>query len=138
MPASAGESKDLPMAGVPYCYFVEYRQEIDQALQELKRREFEAGRYFPVVVFPFQAGSITPGPRHRSIDEARRAASETGTRSILDIDSVGPDPAFATANPVDGDELQQLYGTREPTRDAIERWRSAGRCTRLRATTRWP
>jgi hypothetical protein len=40
------------MGTEPYWYFVEYQSDIDGALQELRKREFEAGRYNPVMDRP--------------------------------------------------------------------------------------
>jgi hypothetical protein len=40
------------MGGHEWFYFVEYQSDINSALQALRRREFEAGRYNPVMWFP--------------------------------------------------------------------------------------
>ena len=37
------------MGGHPWFYFVAYQSDINIALQNLRRREFEAGRYNPVM-----------------------------------------------------------------------------------------
>jgi hypothetical protein len=37
------------MGGHPYWYIVPYESDIDAALHKLKQREFEAGRYNPVI-----------------------------------------------------------------------------------------
>ena len=62
------------MGAVPYRYFVKYQPDVDAALQELREREFRAGRYNPVLPFPFHTESPAPGARHRTIREALRAA----------------------------------------------------------------
>ena len=85
------------MGAHPYWYFTAYEADLNAALAKLRRREFEAGRYnpvVPVIAFPIGPASRSPGAKHRSIDEAREAAAEDGTRSILDIDRVGDEPDF--------------------------------------------
>ena len=78
------------MGGHPYWYFVPYQGDLAKTLNALRDREFKAGRYNPVVPFPdfnnpdsFQKA---PGAGHASIDDAREAAAEDGTRSILDVE----------------------------------------------------
>ena len=66
------------MGAEPYFYFVEYNPDINAALQELREREFEAGRYNPVMrslysLFPIGPDSPAPGAQHDSIEEAREA-----------------------------------------------------------------
>jgi hypothetical protein len=111
------------MGADPYWYFVKYQANIDKALQELREREFTAGRYNPVTPFPpFPVGpdSPTPGAQHDSIEEAFEDADADGTRSILDIQRVADDPDFCVAAPLSQADLQGLYGTAEPTREMIE------------------
>lgn len=110
------------MGAHPYYYFVEYQEDVDTALQELRQREFEAGRYNPVQPFPdFPVGpdSPAPGPDHIAIFEAREAADADGTRSILDIESVGDEPDFCVAAPLSEDQLERYFGTTQPTREMI-------------------
>ena len=77
------------MGGHCYSYFVPYQTDIGSALQTLRQREFQAGRYNPVIHFPFDgAVSLTtqsPGAKHRSIEDALEASDADGTRSILDM-----------------------------------------------------
>ena len=111
------------MGAHPYWYFTAHEADFDAALQKLRRREFEAGRYNPVepfIEFPVGPASRAPGAEHASIDDARQAAPEEGTRSILDIDSVGEPSDFGVAAPLDDDALQDLFGTNQPTRQMIE------------------
>ncbi len=106
------------MGGHPYYYFVPYQADLPGALDALRKREFEAGRYHPVTMFPEMAGSgDSPGKGHRSIDEARNAAAEEGTRSILDLDHIAEEPEFCAASPVPPEQLEELFGTRKPTRE---------------------
>src|SRR5262249_6381698 len=55
-----------------------------------------------------------------TIADAIRASGADGTRSILDLDHVSPHPAFLAVSPVDPSQLQQWYGTTQPTRAMVE------------------
>jgi hypothetical protein len=112
------------MGGEPYWYFVKYKSDLNSALQELRDREFLAGRYNPVTPFlhfPVDPTEPGPGAAHDSIDEAQEDAAEDGTRSILDIHAVADEPDFFVAAPLEPSVLQSLYGTTQPTRQMIER-----------------
>jgi len=111
------------MGGHPWFYYVPYQPDIDKALQELKRTEFAAGRYNPVIPFlefPVGPGSPSPGPRHPSIKAAIRASMEDGTRSILDMDTVSASPRYSAVCALPRSELLRLYGTAEPTHEMVE------------------
>jgi len=41
------------MGAHPYWYFVKHEPDIDHALQQLREREFRAGRYNPVIRYSF-------------------------------------------------------------------------------------
>jgi hypothetical protein len=107
----------------PYWYFVEYNPDIEAALQTLRQREFQAGRYNPVIPFPeFPIGpdSPAPGAGHASIEEALHDADADGTRSILDLERVTEEPGFGAVSRLGDDVIMQLYGTTEPTRQLVE------------------
>ena len=111
------------MGAHPYYYFVPYEENINQALQRLRTREFEAGRYnpaMPFLTFPIEEGSPAPGPQHDTIQEALDEAAEEGTRSILDIALVDTVPNYRVAAPLAEQRLQQLFGTAKPSRAMIE------------------
>jgi hypothetical protein len=111
------------MGAHPYWYFVPFQSDVQAALDQLREREFKAGRYNPVVSFlnfPLGANAPAPGPKHPSIQKALAAAEEDGTRSILDIEQVADEPDFCTASPLDEELLEDLYGTTQPTRSMIE------------------
>lgn len=111
------------MGAEPYWYFVPYESDINSALQKLREREFRAGRYHPAVShldFPLSGSSPSPGERHPSINAARTAAREDGTRSILDIESAGPRSDFGVAGRLDDAELEALYGITQPTHQMVE------------------
>jgi hypothetical protein len=107
----------------PYYYFVQYQADIDKVLQELRDREFAAGRYNPVVPFldfPIDSNSPAPGAEHDSIEEAMEASDADGTRSILDLQAIGDQPDFCIACRVSDDRLLDLFGTTQPTHEMIE------------------
>ena len=111
------------MGGHPWFYFVEYESDIDAALQKLRRREFEAGRYNPAVDFPdfpVTNESPAPGAQHDSIEEAQEDADADGTRSILDMERVADAADFGAVTPLAQETLLELFGTGEPTREMVE------------------
>jgi len=112
------------MGAEPYFYFVPYQNDIDAALQELRAREFQAGRYNPVMPFlqfPIGRQSPAPGAQHATIEEALEDSDADGTRSILDLHRVADEPDFGAVTPLDEGILEDLYGTSRPTHAMIER-----------------
>ena len=113
------------MGAEPYFYFVEYIPDIEAALQELREREFEAGRYNPVIrslysLFPIGPDSPAPGAQHDSIEDAREASDADGTRSILDLEHISEEPDLCAAAPLPPEELKRLFGTEQPTHEMVE------------------
>lgn len=111
------------MGASPYWYFVKYQPDVSKALHELREREFQAGRYNPVVwfpEFPVGPGSPAPGAGHDSIEEALEDSDADGTRSILDIHGIADEPDFCVAAPLPAEVLEALYGTAQPSRQMIE------------------
>lgn len=116
----------------PYFYFTPYQKDIQAALQALREREFETGRYDPAMQtadpptymfqmrFPPDESWPAPGAQHASIEEAIEASEESGTGSILDLSRVGSAPDFFTVCPLDDQELVRLFGTTKPTRDLLD------------------
>jgi len=112
------------MGAHPYYYFVKYQPDVEAALQDLRQREFEAGRYNPVQPFPrfpIHPNSAAPGAQHVSIEEAQEEAAEDGTRSILDIGAISEEPDFCVAAPLPDQELQRHFGTVQPTNAMVSR-----------------
>lgn len=112
------------MGAHPYWYVVQYRPDIDSTLQELRRREFRAGRYNPVIPFPaFPLGPNPPAPgaRHATIAEAFEDADADGTRSILDLERVSDEPEYGAVTALGEEALRELFGTTRPTREVVER-----------------
>lgn len=120
------------MGAEPWSYFAPYRENIAAALEELKQREFSAGRYHKPRGF---TGT------HATIEEAVAANDADGSRSILDMVGVSdvprnPDRVDFSDDPMEFDSeedmmlglvaplapepLVLLFGTERPTRAMIE------------------
>ena len=111
------------MGGHPYWYFVPYQGDIQQALDALRQREFQAGRYNPAMPFPhFPPDPNAPGPgaQHRSIEDAFEDADADGTRSILDLMTIGEKPGYGVAAALPPDVLKRYFGTERPDRATVE------------------
>ena len=113
------------MGGVPYRYVFETKDDVTQALQALRAREFAAGRFNPSM--PMHMGThgqdfFQKTARHgfASIAEAREAADADGTRSILDIGKVGPQRDYGVAGLLDDEALDRLFDTTKPTAAMID------------------
>jgi hypothetical protein len=110
------------MGAHPWFYFVEYQSDVARALQELREKEFRAGRYYPVTrfpEFPVDAG-VSPGPGHNSVEHALESSGATGTRSILDMTRISRKPEAGALVPLESGKLIELYGTEQPTREMVE------------------
>ena len=110
------------MGGHAWFYFVDYEPNVNAALKKLREQEFRAGRYNPAIWFPeFPIGpqSPSPGAQHRSIAGALRAAEESGTRSILDMERVARAPSSRAVAPLPEQDLKRLFGTDRPTHDVV-------------------
>jgi len=122
-------------------YCVPYQEDLNAALQQLRRAVFEAGDYYWVngVDWRPEAGRA---PRPRTLEELWEVelVQYAGTHSILDVFVVlGPDdtPDYNTVEPVTAEEALELLGTEKLTRAHIkdfevfpqERW--VGRCAVL-------
>lgn len=115
------------MGGHPYWYYVDYEANVQDALDRLRRREFAAGRYNPVVYFPRFPVDLSdrPGSGHASIDAALEDSDSDGTRSILDLSRVSTRPHgdgtdLCMVAPVGDDALMDIFGTLRPSRDQVE------------------
>jgi hypothetical protein len=113
------------MGAEPWLYFVPYQADINKTLQELRNREFTAGRYYPAMIgvfmhMPIGPNSPSPGAQHASIQEALTASDATGTQSILDMQSVSDKPEFFAVCPMDQETLKAVFGTVRPTHEMVE------------------
>jgi hypothetical protein len=116
----------LPMSkrALPYWYFVPYDPDVQRALDELRLREFGAGRYYPVLPRMYFADPnlclLNPGPRHRTVAHAIAAAGDDGTRSILDIDALAPALESGAAAPFAERTLREVFDSATPSHAAVE------------------
>ncbi len=133
------------MGAAPYWYYTNYQPDLNAALQALRESEFQAGRYYPAILFldfPITESSPAPEAQHQSIEAAIEASDASGTRSILDILRVSEIPCpfsreefkaamlggnfkileevFNTAFPIPSEELVALFGTEYPTHETID------------------
>jgi hypothetical protein len=114
------------MGAHPYWYFVPYQAAAQAALNALRLREFNAGRYSPVLrnidFDPEALEGQRPGPAHDSVEAAVRDAARSGegTRSILDVESVGGPDEFGVAAPLSEDAIWDIFDTDKPVRAAVE------------------
>ncbi len=120
------------MGSHPYFYVTPYQSDLQVALQALREQEFAAGRYDPAMnqhdpnlwmflfEFPPTEDSIAPGAKHDSIEAAIADAENSGTGSILDIQTVSDSPDFLTASPVSDSDLLAIFGTVQPGRSQVE------------------
>jgi hypothetical protein len=126
------------MLGRPYWYLVPWAEDLQEVLDTLRAREFQAGRYYPAVP---SVDFVEPafsrqrrGARHDSIEDAIMDAGEEGTRSILDIHTVSSRPGFGTASPFPRAAYMELYGTEHPSQYEVRankeflRWASPAQC----------
>jgi hypothetical protein len=107
----------------PWYYFVKYQADVNRALQELRQREFQAGRYYPVIdslELPIDENSPSPGAQHPSIEAALEAADDSGTGSILDIIEIAEQAEICVATPLSEEEQEEYFGTVCPTRELLE------------------
>lgn len=85
-----------------------HQADINSALQTLRWREFQAGRYNPemrFLDFPVDAGTPGPGAEHASIEEAIQDADADGTRSILDMERISDEPDYGVVTALSDDDL---------------------------------
>jgi hypothetical protein len=105
----ATNPKGAIMGAEPWDYFVPYESDIQTALDKLREREFQAGRY--------RGSEDHPS----TIEEVMENMDEDGTGSILDIMQVSDTPDFCTVSPLPDETLVELFSTAQPTRQMIER-----------------
>ncbi|MDX3570847.1 hypothetical protein [Streptomyces sp. ID05-47C] len=122
-------------------YFVPYREDLEDALQQLRQEVFASGDYYWVNGDDWLPEGERSAPS-RSLEElwADELVQESGTHSILDIFRVvgpGDTPDYNTVEPVTAEEARELLGTGKLTRahvkdfDVFPRSRWVGRCAVL-------
>ncbi|MFF3709388.1 hypothetical protein [Streptomyces phaeochromogenes] len=129
------------MGASAWDYYVPYQEDLDAALQQLRRDVFEAGKYYWANGADWRPEAERE-PRPRTLEElwADELVRETGTHSILDVfQVVGPDdtPDYNTVEPVTAEEARESLGTDRLTRAHVKdfgvfpRSRWVGRCAVL-------
>ncbi|PTA68284.1 hypothetical protein [Deinococcus arcticus] len=111
------------MGGHLWWYVEPYEPDIAAVLERVQRREFQAGRYSPVIMFPdfpVTPDSPAPGPAHATREEAIEAADAEGTRTILDVPGLAQSPEDWGMHPLSNEQLEALFGTAQPTLEQIE------------------
>jgi hypothetical protein len=100
------------MGAHPCWCLTSYGPRLAAALQELRRRAFDAGGYssdLRLIDLPIDPAKPSPGVQHVSMEQARQAAGATGTRSIPDIVPVGREADLGAAAPLDDAMLVGLH-----------------------------
>ena len=92
------------MGAEPWDYFVPYEEDIQNALEKLRVREFRAGRYRGAADHP------------ATIEEAFENMDEDGTASILDITHIADEPEFFAVVPLPRIDLVRLFPVDCPTK----------------------
>jgi hypothetical protein len=120
---------------------VPYDDDMQGVLDALRKREFLAGRYNPVMpLLDFAEPAFSRQYRaaqHDSIEDAIMDADEAGTRSILDIHTIATRADFGVASPMPRAGLLELYGTDCPTEEAVRankdflQWAAPAQCIYL-------
>lgn len=107
------------MGAEPWSYFVPYRVDVEAALDDLKQREFAAGRY---------EYSGDPDFPPESIQDVVEASDADGTQSILDMMGLGDAirdydtdaPSVGLVAPLSPSQLIAVYGTERPSHAMVE------------------
>ena len=105
------------MGADSYFYYVSYEEDKMNALQKLRKREFEAGKYAPVMYqwdIPFPLDNLSdapaPGKEHATLEEAMEDefVMEAGTGTILDIRQLSDKLDYGSAYVLTNDELTSI------------------------------
>jgi hypothetical protein len=120
-------------------YFAPYDEDVDRALQQLRRDVFARGDFlrhyagFGGLKLPLwmrlllaAAGLASALKRRRLMklgdpDLAAEAAGEGGTHSVIDLVGTSRTRAAGYATRAPARVLEEVYGTATPTRDDVER-----------------
>ena len=86
-----------------------YQVNIQQALEDLRRRASFAAK-------EFRGSELNPS----TPEEAVETMDEEGTASILDITTVAPKAEYFAVCPLTNEQLEEYFGTTQPTRQDIE------------------
>lgn len=106
------------MGAYNFVYVVQYQEDVQAALTQLREREFRAGRYRPAAPDSGIGGSgVFPVP-HQSIEELEADMPYMGTGTILDFNRVADAPTdeFGVVGRMDDARLADIFGTATPSR----------------------
>jgi ferritin len=132
------------MGASEWKYFVPYKENLQEALNELRQKEFESGKYYrpgsnfpdtfeewvtqinipkeqwPVFKESFyelkKRSEIIPA----TIEELFELNQESGTHSIIDIFEINNNIDENESGTISDNELIRLFGTNKPNRQMIE------------------
>lgn len=106
------------MGATVWTYWVPYHADVGAALASARDKVFAEGDYHKG-----SGGRRVKSPRSIADLFARMEAlglDTEGTHSILDMTSIGPEPAFGVLAPLDDDQIDALFGTLTPTRAQVD------------------
>ena len=96
------------MGGEAWSYFAPFEKSVHAALEKLRDKVFESGKYRGSELDP-----ATP-------EEALANMEDQGTASILDITQISAVPEICSVCPLSDEELESYFGTTEPTHELLE------------------
>jgi hypothetical protein len=132
------------MGASSWMYFTPYKQDVQQALSELRQKEFQEGRYYkPGADLPetfeewmkelnlpqgyeqqYRAGfdelKALSKQVPSSIEELFELNQESGTHSILDIFSIDNTTDEDESGTITREDLVHLFGTDKPNHQMVE------------------
>ena len=132
------------MGASSWTYLTPYQANIQEALQGLRQVIFQQGAYYTEEAFinaideeevskglspeyaqvfrqALQDLRSEPQPSSpQTIDELLERNAESGTHSILDIDTVSETPGFGKVAPLTEQKLLEMFDTTQPTWNMIE------------------
>ncbi len=117
------------MGASGWSYFVPYRADVREALQELRTKVFHAGEYYKPaewyrllhdrrVIDDFQLRELLkkldPEPKPSTMEELIELRMEEGTHSIIDITEVSETGGENTISALTPSEYANILGTEKP------------------------
>ena len=125
------------MGATPWLYRVPYQDDVNTALQELREKEFRAGRYRGIGKNYIRASGFQYkdwsgnteeeieqlisqlGSIEAAISHVVELTGENGTASILDMFQVSDIPDYYTVSPVSTDAFLEFFKTDNPTYNTL-------------------
>lgn len=123
------------MGATGWEYFTEWREDVEQAYEQLRARVFAAGEFQCTDGEPIYNGEDwleglgvaraprpvrPPGWKPATIEEAVSHMGLDGTHSILDAFGVSESPEFGKVSPAPEGWLVEVYGSARPMRAEVE------------------